>query len=71
MECYGACADDTRAAGLICFDDVAGRAPAQALGGGCALDRLVCQAATDLLGRSGAWTTLAGRMCALCHATSS
>ena len=59
-ECYGACADDTRAAGLICFDDVAGRASARAPGGGCASDRLVCQAATDLHGRSGTWTTRAG-----------
>ena len=56
MECYGAGADDTRAAELVCFDNVAGSAPARALGGECASDRLVCQAATDLLGRFGAWT---------------
>src|SRR5262245_31334839 len=30
MECYGAGADDPHAAGLVCFDDVAGRAPARA-----------------------------------------
>ena len=32
MECYGAGADDTRDAGLICFDDVAGRASDRAPG---------------------------------------
>jgi hypothetical protein len=60
MKCYGAGADDTRPAGLGCFDDVAGRAPARAPGGGCASDRLVCQATTHLLGHSGARTRLAG-----------
>ena len=60
MECYGAGADDTRAAELVYFDDVVGSTPARAPGGGCVSDRLVYQAATDLLGRSGAWTRLAG-----------
>ena len=32
MECYGAGADDTRTVGLVCFDDVAGRAPARSQG---------------------------------------
>ena len=33
LECYGAGVDDTRAVGLICCDDVAGRALDRALGG--------------------------------------
>src|SRR5262249_26019910 len=60
MECYGAGADDTRVAGLSCVDAVAGRAPARAPAGGWASGHLVCQAATDLLGRLDAWTTRVG-----------
>src|SRR5215471_8644961 len=65
-EYYGAGVDDNRSTGVSCFDDVTGRASARAPGGGSASDRLVCQAATDLLGRSGTGTTLAG----LRHGTS-
>jgi hypothetical protein len=52
MECYDAGADDTHAAGLVCFDDVAGRAPARTPGDGTISHRQTLSACSTSANKS-------------------